>query len=385
VPCASTSWLDSQHAGVLQCYTDIPALYRSEQLQGGRLPYLTACTTSTSPCDEYPVASMYALRLAAWLVPPGADAVRWFFGWAALILLACALWTTWCLERLGARTILFAAAPVLLVSGTTNLDLIAVAATTTATVAYLAGRRRGAGIALGIGAAAKLYPLLALIPFGAEDRRAGDRGAVRSLSGWTVGTALVLNLPFAVAGFASWATFFRLNASRPADYDSIWGVPCAFNACLPNVWVKVAAPVATVALAWWIWRSAVRRQPDLPRWVLLFPLLIAVLLLGKVWSPQYSLWLLPWFALTRVPFATFFAYQLAEILEVLTRYSYFNHLQTGRGATYAVLAVVIVVRAALLVRCLVAWLRDPTPVTSGVVDAWRRPAVQGSMTTTSIR
>jgi hypothetical protein len=118
---------------------------------------------------------------------------------------------------------------------------------------------------------------------------------------------------------------------------------------------------------------------------LFFPLLIAVLLLGKVWSPQYSLWLLPWFALTRVPFATFFAYQLAEILEVLTRYSYFNHLQTGRGATYAVLAVVIVVRAALLVRCLVAWLRDPTPVTSGVVDAWRRPAVQGSMTTTSIR
>src|SRR5437764_276362 len=83
------------------------------------------------------------------------------------------------LERLGARTILFAGAPVLLLSGTTNLDLIAVAATTTATVAYLAGRRRGAGIALGIGAAAKLYPLLALLPFGVEDRRTGDRGGVR--------------------------------------------------------------------------------------------------------------------------------------------------------------------------------------------------------------
>ena len=378
VPCASTSWLDSQHAGVLQCYTDIPALYRSEQLGGGRLPYLTACTPSAAPCDEYPVISMYTLRVAAWLVPTGADAVRWFFGWTALILLGCALWTTWCLERLGARTVLFAAAPVLLLSGTTNLDLIAVAATTTATVAYLAGRRRGAGIALAIGAAAKLYPLLALLPFGAEDRRTGDRRGVRTLTGWTVGTTLVLNLPFAVAGFASWATFFRLNASRPADYDSIWGVPCALHACLPDGFVKVGAPVATVALAWWIWRTAVRRQPDLPRWVLLFPLLIAVLLLGKVWSPQYSLWLLPWFALTRVPFATFFAYQLAEILEVLTRYSYFGHLQSGRGATYAVLAVVIVLRAGLLVRCLVAWLRDPAPVTSGVVDAWRRPAVQAA-------
>jgi uncharacterized membrane protein len=378
VPCASASWLDTQHAGVVQCYTDIPALYRSEQLEGGRLPYLSACAPSAAPCDEYPVVSMYALRLAAWLVPSGAYAVRWFFLLTALILLACALWTTWCLERLGARTVLFAAAPVLLLSGTTNLDLLAVAATTTATVAYLAGRRRAAGVALGIGAAAKLYPLLAIVPFGAEDRRTGERHGVRSLAAWTFGTTVVLNLPFAVAGFASWATFFRLNASRPADYDSVWGVPCALHACLPDAFVRIAAPVATVALAWWIWRSAVRRQPDLPRWVLLFPLLIAVLLLGKVWSPQYSLWLLPWFALTRVPFATFFAYQLAEVLEVLSRYSYFGHLQSGRGATYAVLATVIVVRAVLLARCLVAWLRDPMPVTTGVVDAWRRPAVQAA-------
>jgi hypothetical protein len=73
-------------------------------------------------------------------------------------------------------------------------------------------------------------------------------------------------------------------------------------------------------------------------------------------------------------FATFFAYQLAEILEVPTRYSYFSHLQAGRGATYAVLAVVIAVRAALLVRCLVAWLRHPTPVTSGVVAGGVRPS-----------
>ena len=79
-------------------------------------------------------------------------------------------------------------------------------------------------------------------------------------------------------------------------------------------------PVATMAVVWWIWRSVAAGTGPAPAW------------------------LLPWFALTRVPFATFFAYQLAEILEVLTRYSYLSHLQTGRGATYAVLAMVIVVR-----------------------------------------
>ena len=138
--------------------------------------------------------------------------------------------------------------------------------------------------------------------------------------------------------------------------------------------MKVAAPLATLALAVWIWRSAVRERPDVPRWVLTFPLPIAVLLLGKVWSPQYSLWLLPWFALTRVPFPTFFAYQLSEVLEVLTRYAYFSHLQSGRGVPYVILAVVIIVRAALLLRCLLAWRRDPTPVTSGITDVWRTRA-----------
>ena len=370
-PCASTSWLTEQHPGAVQCYTDLPALYRSEQLTGDRLPYVTPCTTSPVPCDEYPVVSMYTLRIAAWTAPARGDPVPWFFATTAVVLLLCALWTTWCLERLGARTILFAAAPVLLLSGTTNLDLIAVAATTTATVAYLRERRVRAGIALGVGTAAKLYPLLALLPFAAEDRR---RGAERRLGGLvmsTLATTLVLNVPFAIAGFASWATFFRLNATRPADYDSLWGVPCAVDACLPDALVKVAAPLATLALATWIWRTSVRDHPDMPRWVLTFPLLIAVLLLGKVWSPQYSLWLLPWFALTRVPFSTFLAYQLSEVLEVLTRYAYFSHLQTGRGAPFAVLAIVILLRAALLLRCLFAWRRDPSPVSTGIAPRWR--------------
>jgi Glycosyltransferase family 87 len=370
-PCATTSWLDTQHPGAVQCYTDIPALYRSEQLTGGRLPYLTPCTPSTLPCDEYPVLSMYTLRIAAWAIPSTSDPVRWFFSATAVLLLGCALWTTWCLERVGARTIMFAAAPVLLLSGTTNLDLLAVAAMTTATVAYLSSRRGRAGIALGIGTATKAYPIIALLPFAAEDRRRGRARESRVLFVWTVVTVVVVNLTFALASFGSWSTFFRLNASRPADYDSIWGVPCALEACLPDTLVKVAAPFAIVVFAAWIWRSTVREHRDLPRWVLTFPLLIAVLVFGKVWSPQYSLWLLPWFALTRVPFSAFFAYQLSEILEVLTRYAYFSHLQTGRGIPYAVLAVVILLRAALLLRCVFAWRKDPEPVTSGIRDAWR--------------
>jgi len=40
---------------------------------------------------------------------------------------------------------------------------------------------------------------------------------------------------------------------------------------LPDAFVKVAAPVATVAVAWWIWRSAAAGTGPARR-VLFFPL-----------------------------------------------------------------------------------------------------------------
>jgi hypothetical protein len=93
-----------------------------------------------------------------------------------------------------------------------------------------------------------------------------------------------------------------------------------------------------------------------------FPLLVFVMLTGKVWSSQYSLWLLPWFALTSVPWLAFFEYQLAEVAEYLTRYLYFSTVVSGRGLSYWGFGVIVLIRAALLIRCLLLWIRRPDPV-----------------------
>ena len=48
------------------CYTDILPLYATEQLSGGRLPYLDACQhVPGERCDEYPPVTMYVMRAAA--------------------------------------------------------------------------------------------------------------------------------------------------------------------------------------------------------------------------------------------------------------------------------------------------------------------------------
>src|SRR4029453_15040867 len=67
LPCAVDDWTDGR-AFTRGCYTDLVGLIQSEQLTGGRLPYLDPCegVPEDSTCDEYPVLTMYTMRLAAW-------------------------------------------------------------------------------------------------------------------------------------------------------------------------------------------------------------------------------------------------------------------------------------------------------------------------------
>src|SRR5947209_3935746 len=68
-PCASGDWSDGRQYKVL-CYSDIVPLFATEQLQGGRMPFLDECASTTGRCDEYPVLTMYLMRVSAWVAEP---------------------------------------------------------------------------------------------------------------------------------------------------------------------------------------------------------------------------------------------------------------------------------------------------------------------------
>jgi uncharacterized membrane protein len=213
-----------------------------------------------------------------------------------------------------------------------------------------------------LGAFVKLYPGLLAIPFALERLRAGAKEHAARLVAVTGGVWLVANLPFAILGFAGWVWFFRYNSRRPPDFDSLWEVLCHVHLCPPTPVVNIASVGLAAAGTWWSWRAAQRRSEGLPIWISAFPLLVMVLLTGKVWSSQYSLWLLPWFAVTSVPWFLFLEYQLAEVAEYLVRYHYFGTVISGHGISYWVLGAIVLIRAALLLRCLLRWIRHPDPV-----------------------
>jgi uncharacterized membrane protein len=374
-PCIRSDWSDGRQYH-LACYTDIVPLFGTEQLSGGRLPYLNRCAPSEGSCDEYPVLTMYLMRVAGWI---SGDHLSRFFWVNAVLLTICAAATAIGLYLLDARRALwFALAPSLALEAFVNWDLLAVALATAGTVAFFRLRDVRSGALLGLGAAAKLFPALLLIPFGADrlHRRHPDRAIVLV---WTAAASwIVVNLPFAVFGLHGWWMFFRLNGSRLADWDSLWSIGCrAFTgdpACLPVWLINLLSFVLFVAIVALLWGAKARKY-DFPRWELAFPVLAVFLLVGKVYSPQFGLWLLPWFALVSRELRRFVAFEIADVAVFFTRFQFFGDYTGIGGLPRWVFETAVVIRAAVLVWCLIGWVRDPARRVPAVEDRTSAVAV----------
>jgi hypothetical protein len=365
------------------CYTDIVPLYRNEGFRNDRLPYLEPCVpVAGDPCDEYPPLTMYTMWLGA-LVATRPSA---FFFANALVLSIAAATTAIALYGIaGSRALYFALAPTLLLYAFYNWDLVAAALATLATFAFLRRRDGLAGVLIGLGAAAKLYPALLLIPFVLQRVRDGeaDRG-VRLGTAAAVGW-LATNLPFAIAAPGGWASFFRFNASRPLNVDSLWYVACrtvrpgSGGQCLAPSTVNVLAIVLTCSMAAGLWYVKSRRDAGWAAWTFAFPLLIVFLLTNKVYSPQYSLWLLPWFALVHPrlgkasPRALFLLFGMSDVTVFVTELLWFSGGSHVSDALTLAFALAVVGRDLVLILWIWAWVRSPTPAMS---VSWTHPSVR---------
>ncbi|MFN2477724.1 MAG: glycosyltransferase family 87 protein [Pseudonocardiaceae bacterium] len=313
------------------CYTDAIPLYSVERLdQRGLagLPYAASWIENQGQPGEqvrymeYPVITgMYQWAVAkvaqVWLAVanrgwlPGSAPAIVYFHLNAVALTAAWLVTVWALVRLSARrpwdAALAALSPLVVVHAFTNFDMLAIALATTGLLAWARRRPVLAGLLLGLGGAAKLYPLFLLFPILLLCLRAGRlRAGLQATAAAAASWALV-NLPVAMLFPAGWSEFFRLSGRRGAELDSLYSVVASatgwpgFDGVLqpgqiPFVLNLVSATlfVLTCAAITWVAMAAPRR-PRLAQ--LCFLVMCAFLLVNKVWSPQYSLWLVPLAAL----------------------------------------------------------------------------------------
>jgi uncharacterized membrane protein len=331
------------------CYSDVEALYYSEGLNQGKVPYADQKV-------EYPVLIGAFMAVAAEIVRvyPAADRPAGFFDVTALLLALCALVVVGTTVRLaggrrGWDSLMVAAAPVLLLHAFTNWDLLAVALTGAGMYAFSRGRPGWAGVALGLGVAAKLYPLLLLVlvfpPLAIRARQERPRDArgpwSREPAVVTFGGAalawVVVNVPIWWAYPSAWAEFYSRNFHRVADWDSIWyalqaAVGHQFTSTGLTSTLTLAVGITVVVLLAGV-LVAVFAAPAQPRVAQVAFLVVLALLLGnKVWSPQYSLWLLPLVVLARPRWGLFLIWQASEIWLLFTRFYFFVGIdKPGQG------------------------------------------------------
>jgi uncharacterized membrane protein len=342
-PCARPGPASERSIGVL-CYTDIVPLYGAEGLSERRVPYFDAR-------NEYPIltgAWMYATSL------PVTSSGSFFLVNAAGLAVLAAVTTVALYRAVGSRALYFAAAPSLLLYGFLNWDLLALTLGALGTLAFLDRREIRAGILLGLGTAAKVFPALFVVPFAWELRRRGAPAEGSRLVGSSAGAWLLVNLPVALLAFQGWTYFFRFNSERGVNEGTIWFVFCnGFGSCRNPLFARILPLVAFLAGSVLALRWAIRRAPERARWTLAFPLLIVFLLTTKVYSPQYDLWLLPWFALVWPRIRPFAFFQATSIAVYFTTFSWMARDFGGTGLPLWTVEAAVVARAAALLTCLI--------------------------------
>lgn len=248
---------------------------------------------------EYPVLT----GLFAWLAGLPVRTGGGFLVSNMVLLAPFGLLAAWGLARMGGRRALyFVAAPSIAMYGFMNWDLLAVGLAVAGVWAWWRQRPYLAAVLLALGGCAKFWPALLLVPLCVELWVRGRRRRAVRVGGAGVLVALILNVPFMLINFRGWYAPFVFQSARAAgrSTNSIWYYLYRW---LSGGQVNDLAWLLTVAGGVLVVAHGVRRfrrDGTFPFLQTSFALVIVFVLCAKAFSPQYALWLLPFFALVRV-------------------------------------------------------------------------------------
>ena len=399
-PCINGQWTGHKQYTHF-CYSDVVPLWSDERLDVGAVPYRDTAV-------EYPVLTGGFMWLTA-------DLTRGVHGivssWSELIAFVvltsfllglCALVVT-ATTALTHRhrpydAAIFALSPLLIFHAFSNWDLLAMAFTSGALWAWSKEKPVLAGALIGLGIAAKLYPLFLLVAIGIlaiRTRRYADPVWATMSAGFAWCAA---NVPIAIAYHDGWWKFYQFSEDRATERSTIWAMARTLtNGSVSDgdapYWVPSGTAVALALIAGLVLVTVVGlAAPVRPRLAqLVFLSVLAFLLTTKVWSPQYSLWLVPLIALARPRWRLVLVWQFVEVLVwILTLTMLLGYDVHDHGVNYGWLMLVLVIRdgmllalAALVIREMwnpwldvvrVDGVDDPSGgVFDGAPDYWARP------------
>jgi uncharacterized membrane protein len=344
-PCNDGAWSDLKQYKYM-CYTDVLALYYAEGLADGAVPY------QDHPV-EYPVvtgAFMGVIGLgvhALGVDNPNLNQGQLFYNLNALALGALGVAAAGMLLAVRKRrpwdVAMFALSPALFLSATVNWDLLAIALAVMGWVLWAKRYPAWAGVMIGLGASAKLWPALLAFPLLALCVRAGKLKEYGQAMGAGAVAIAVVNVPIALLWQENWMRFIKLNSERPIDWGTLWYIGDHFPrggdqyGLEPFQWLGRHIPVLNTVT--WVLIGAsmvgigvlILTAPRRPRMgQVAFLAVAAFLIFNKVWSQQFVLWLIPLVVLARPRWGAFLAWSFAEVAYFV---AFYGQLMGASGKT----------------------------------------------------
>ncbi|CAN2227539.1 hypothetical protein MCEMRH37_01376 [Candidatus Nanopelagicaceae bacterium] len=346
--CPNSGW-QSPDQYVHACYSDIPALYGERALDKGVWAY-----SSGADSVEYPVIQGAVMWITAKVIPHGIN--NYFYGSALLLALLFIFISLLVFKMRPEFGYLLPLAPASVASMFINWDLWAIATMMLAIYWFDRKAEIASAVALGIAASTKFLPIFLLIPIAIIFFRQERISKFFKYAGISLTTFAAINLPVALTTPEGWWRFYDLNLNRGSDWGSVWyalsnlGLDLTHQNYLSVLCLLIGLTALTIFLL------QLRTPPTLAQTAIF--VMIIVMAVSKVYSPQYVLWLTPLAIIAMIDKRELTIFWFWQGAEILYHVAIWQHLAQVTGAkfglpvvTYSVIALIrIGASIALLVR-----------------------------------
>ena len=322
--CPNSGW-QSPDQYVHACYSDIPALYGERGLDKGVWAY-----GSGAESVEYPVIQGAIMWATAKVIPHGIN--NYFYGSALLLALLFIFISLLLLRMKPEFGYLLPLAPAAIASMFINWDLWAIATMLLAIYWFDQKAEVASAVALGIAVSTKFLPIFLLIPIAIIFFRQEQIAKLFKYLAITSATFAAINLPVALTTPEGWWRFYDLNLNRGSDWGSVWyalsnlGLDLTHQNYLSVLCLAIGLTALTIFLL------QLRTPPTLAHTAIF--VMIIVMAVSKVYSPQYVLWLTPLAIIAMIDKRELTIFWFWQGAEVMYHLAIWQHLAQVTGAKF---------------------------------------------------
>jgi hypothetical protein len=290
---------------------------------------------------EYPALTGLIMWLISFFVEPAQFAwVDYFRITASLHVILYAI-TAYYIKVLAGRkwAIVFIISPAVLYSLNRNWDIWAIVAMIWAIYLFEKGKFRMSAVVLAVSIATKLFPIVLLFPIFIYFMRRKEFRIFIEYFVITMGSWLLINIPFMIINFRGWSYFYEFSYKRGLGSASIFEVTGILGFGIPtwSILFYILNALLFGGLGLYLWKSA----RNVPLTESAFFTMFAFILFNKQYSMQYVIWLaaLAVLALAHLSqkrqFTMLYIYAIWQASELVFQYSFFQNILTNINANTA--------------------------------------------------